>query len=135
VEGEEKLRKNTRIVEANGIDESTGAISTPIYRSVIYKHKTMTHSPENFAYARCDSPTVRALTTYISDLEGGKRGFATSSGMGAISVVLKLFQPGDHILVTSDLYGGTYRYFQDYYAKYGYEFEYIGACKGYQTHC
>jgi cystathionine beta-lyase/cystathionine gamma-synthase len=86
----------------------------------------MTHSPENFAYARCDSPTVRALTTYISDLEGGKRGFATSSGMGAISVVLKLFQPGDHILVTSDLYGGTYRYFQDYYAKYGYEFEYIG---------
>lgn len=119
------MKKNTEIITGSGIDEETGCISIPIYRGVTYKHKNFEHKPEDFAYARCDTPTLRALGNYVSKLEGGKRAFATSSGMGAISVVLKLFNPGDHILVTSDLYGGTYRYFNDYYSKYGFEFEYI----------
>lgn len=119
------MRENTKIVTGSGIDEETGSIVVPIYRGVTYKHKSLEHRPEDFSYARCDTPTLRILSNYIANLEGGARAFATSSGMGAISVVLKLFQPGDHILVTSDLYGGTYRYFQDYYSKYGYEFEYI----------
>lgn len=119
------MKKNTEIVQGSGTDEITGCVSLPIYRGVTFKHKSIEHGAGDFAYARCDTPTLRALGNYISKLEGGKRAVATASGMGAISVVLKLFNPGDHILVTSDLYGGTYRYFENYYRKYGFEFEYI----------
>ena len=119
------MHKNTRIIKGTDVDEATGCISVPIYRGVTYRHKSLEHKPENFAYARCDTPTLRALGRYMSSLDSGARAFATSSGMGAISVVLKLFGPGDHIIVTSDLYGGTYRYFEDYYRKYGFDFEYI----------
>ena len=119
------MHKNTRIIKGTDVDEATGCISVPIYRGVTYRHKSLEHKPENFAYARCDTPTLRALGRYMASLDSGARAFATSSGMGAISVVLKLFGPGDHIIVTSDLYGGTYRYFEDYYRKYGFDFEYI----------
>lgn len=119
------MKENTKLVRNSGIDNETGCISVPIYRGVTYKHKTFEHTPEGFGYARCDTPTLRALNQYIASLDNGARAFATATGMGAISIVIKLFNPGDHIIVTSDLYGGTYRYFQDYYSKYGYEFEYI----------
>lgn len=119
------MREKTKLIVGAGRDGQTGCISVPIYRGVTYKHKGLVHKPEDFAYARCGTPTLRALEDYVTLLEGGVRGFATSSGMGAISIVLKLFSPGDHIIVTSDLYGGTYRYFEDYYRSYGYNFQYV----------
>lgn len=119
------MRENTRIVHGEGSDEVTGCISKPLYRGVNYRHKHFQHEKGDFAYARCGTPTTAALEDNIALLEGGKRGFATSSGMGAISVVFKLFKPGDHIIVTYDLYGGTYRYLHNYLALYGYEFDYV----------
>lgn len=119
------MKDQTKCVQTRDKDEEIACINLPLYRGVIYRHKDFTHQPGQFAYARCATPTTEALGDLVADLEGGVKGFTTSSGMGAISVVMKLFHPGDHIIVTADLYGGTYRYFHDYLQEYGFEFSYV----------
>lgn len=115
----------TTCVQTPDNDEDIRCINLPLYRGVTYRHKELIHKPGEFAYSRCGNPTTTALGKLIAELEGGTDGFTTSSGMGAISVVMKLFHPGDHIIASSDLYGGTYRYFHDYLEDYGYEFSYV----------
>src|SRR5689334_15854431 len=91
-------------------DPSTGAIMTPIYQTSTYvqespgKHK-------GYAYARGKSPTRVALEKCIAVLEHAKHGLCFSSGMGATDAVIKLLRPGDEVIATDDLYGGSFRMF------------------------
>jgi cystathionine gamma-synthase len=119
-----KLHLETRLVHGckNG-DPHTGAMSFPIYQSATFKHPGPNQST-GYDYTRTQNPTREEMENTIAILEGGKAGFAFSSGMAAISTVLALFAPGDHLVVSDDLYGGTYRLFEKIYRGYGLDFTY-----------
>lgn len=89
-------------------DPATGASSIPIYQASTFAQPDPEH-PGPYDYARSGNPTREALEHAIAKLEGGAQGLAFSSGMAATSSVLLLFQPGDHLVVGQDIYGGTYR--------------------------
>jgi cystathionine gamma-synthase len=102
----------------------TGAVSTPIFQSSTFRHPGLGQST-GFDYSRAANPTRLELEKTMALLEKGKYGLAFSSGMGAISALIKLFKPGSHLIVPEDLYGGTYRLFQEYYSRYGFSFSWI----------
>ncbi|GIO23470.1 bifunctional cystathionine gamma-lyase/homocysteine desulfhydrase [Oceanobacillus sp. J11TS1] len=103
------MRKKTQLIHGGvDIDKNVGAMSPPIYQASTFRQNGVGNF--TYEYARTGNPTREALETLIADLEKGKRGFAFASGMAAIAAVMDLFQAGDHILVTDDVYGGTYRY-------------------------
>ncbi|MHB9291799.1 cystathionine gamma-synthase [Hollandina sp. SP2] len=102
----------------------TGAISTPIYQSSTFRHPDLFEST-GFDYSRGNNPTRTELEQTLALLEQGRYGLAFSSGMGAISGIIKLYQPGDHLIISEDLYGGTYRLFNEYYARYGFSFSWV----------
>lgn len=105
----------TQLVQlGNRSDEKTGAVSAPIYLSTAYEHKGIGQST-GYDYSRTKNPTRALLEDGIAQLENGDAGFACSSGMAAIQLVLSLFRSGDHLIVPEDIYGGTYRLL-DYYA-------------------
>ncbi|UFU01333.1 bifunctional cystathionine gamma-lyase/homocysteine desulfhydrase [Radiobacillus kanasensis] len=89
-------------------DEQTGAVSVPIYQVSTYKQDAVGQH-RGYEYSRTGNPTRHALETLIADLENGKAGFAFGSGMAAITSVMMLFNAGDHVVMTDDVYGGTYR--------------------------
>ncbi|GMO52064.1 MAG: PLP-dependent aspartate aminotransferase family protein [Treponemataceae bacterium] len=103
---------------------TTGAVSFPIYQSATFRHPGLEQST-GFDYSRGTNPTRQVLENTLALLEKGTSALAFSTGMGAISAVIKLFKPGDRIIVSEDLYGGTYRLFDEYYARYGFEFSWI----------
>ncbi len=98
-------------------DATWGAIMTPIYQTSTYAQKEMGQHP--LEYARTGNPTRTALQDCVAALEGGKHGLAFASGMATIDTVLRLLKPGDHVLASNDVYGGTYRIFKRVYAGYG----------------
>jgi cystathionine gamma-synthase len=102
----------------------TGAISTPIYQSATFRHPSLGGST-GFDYSRGVNPTRSELERTMALAEHGKYGLAFATGMGAISAIIKLYSPGDHIIVSEDLYGGTYRLFSRYYAAYGFSFSWV----------
>lgn len=103
------MRIKTKLIHGGIVgDETTGAVSTPIYQVSTYKQQAVGKF-NGYEYSRTGNPTRHALEVLISDLEGGKAGFAFGSGMAAISSVMMLFSKGDHIVLTDDVYGGTYR--------------------------
>jgi cystathionine gamma-synthase len=102
----------------------TGAISTPIFQSASFRHPEL-HQSTGFDYSRGINPTRLVLENTMALLEGGKYALAFATGMGAISALIKLFSPGDHLIVSEDLYGGTFRLFNEYYARYGFLFSYV----------
>lgn len=105
----------TRLVQlGNQSDAKTGAVNPPIYLSTAYKHDGLGQST-GYDYTRTKNPTRAILEEGIANLESGDQGYACSSGMAAIQLVLSLFRSGDEIIAPDDLYGGTYRLF-DYYA-------------------
>lgn len=119
------LHIETEVVHGcKGCDPDTGSISFPIYQSATFKHKGLGKST-GYDYSRDQNPTREELENTISKLECGKKAFAFSSGMAAISVVLTMFSNGDHIIVSDDLYGGTYRIFENIYKNYGIEASYV----------
>jgi cystathionine gamma-synthase len=127
--GEEHCKKNisletTAVRGATYFDPATGAVSTPIYQSSTFRHPGLGQST-GFDYSRVVNPTRSELEKTVALLEHGKYGLAFASGMGAISAIIKLFKSGDHLVVSEDLYGGTYRLFNDYYRPYGYSFSWI----------
>lgn len=101
----------------------TGAVSAPVYFSTSYRHEGFGQST-GYDYTRTKNPTRDAVEEAIAVLEEGARGLAFSSGMAAIQAVLSLFRPGDEIIASSDLYGGTYRLFEQYAERYGLRFRY-----------
>lgn len=104
-------------------DESTGAIMTPIYQTSTYiqsevgKHK-------GYEYSRTLNPTRHALERNIAAIENGKHGLCFGSGLAAIDAVIKMLNPGDEVISTNDLYGGSYRIFNGIFAKYGIKFHF-----------
>jgi cystathionine gamma-synthase len=109
---------------AKGGDETTGAVSFPIYQSATFRHPGLNRST-GYDYSRLQNPTREEAERAVARLERGRHGFAFSSGMAAVTTVLKLFGPGDHIVVSDDLYGGTYRIFEEVYKGYGLEYEFV----------
>ncbi|MCC2248356.1 bifunctional cystathionine gamma-lyase/homocysteine desulfhydrase [Virgibacillus sp. AGTR] len=103
------MRKKTKMIHG-GItgDERTGAVSVPIYQVSTYQQDEI-GKHRGYEYSRTGNPTRHALETVIADLENGVSGFAFGSGMAAITSVMMLFQAEDHILMTDDVYGGSYR--------------------------
>ncbi|MDT2612673.1 cystathionine gamma-synthase [Enterococcus dongliensis] len=89
-------------------DPLTGAVSVPIYQTSTYRQKKL-GQPGDFEYSRSGNPTRQALEALIAELEGGVKGFAFGSGLAAIHAVLSVFQPGDHLILGDDVYGGTFR--------------------------
>ncbi|MED3764623.1 methionine biosynthesis PLP-dependent protein [Ureibacillus terrenus] len=99
----------TKLVQlGNQSDSRTGAVNPPIYMSTAYRHTGIGEST-GYDYIRTKNPTREILEKGIAELEGGDAGFACSSGMAAIQLVLSIFKPGDEILLPEDVYGGTYR--------------------------
>lgn len=119
------MKAETRCVHGvKGFDKETGAISFPIYQSATFRHPGLNQST-GYDYSRVLNPTREELENTVAALEEGKKAYAYSSGMAAISAVLSLFQPGDHILFSDDLYGGTFRIANEVFKGYGIEFDMI----------
>jgi Cystathionine beta-lyases/cystathionine gamma-synthases len=119
----------TKVVRGGmGSDPRTGAISFPIYQTATFKHPGLGKST-GYDYTRSGNPTREEVENTIAGLEGGSAGFAFSSGLAAISAVMELFAPGDHLLVSDDLYGGTYRLFEEISRKHGLDFTYTDTSK------
>jgi len=108
-------------------DSGTGAIMTPIYQTSTYvqpspgKHK-------GYEYSRSQNPTREVLQENLAALENGRHGLAFSSGMAAIDAVLKLLKPGDEVLSSLDIYGGTYRIFTEIFQEFGVTFRFVDMC-------
>ncbi|MBO7420804.1 MAG: PLP-dependent transferase, partial [Spirochaetaceae bacterium] len=98
-----------------------GAISFPIYQTATYAHPGVGKST-GFDYSRLQNPTREQLEMLICELEHGTDAVALSSGMAAIALLMELFKPGDHLIVDSDLYGGTIRLFDNVSIKNGIKF-------------
>lgn len=98
-----------------------GAVSFPIYQTATYAHPAVGQST-GFDYSRLQNPTRAQVEKVVAQLEGGIDAFALSSGMAAISLLFEIFKPGDHLVVDSDLYGGSIRLFDYVTAKNGVEF-------------
>ncbi len=115
----------TRIIHA-GIDRDplTGASSIPVYHATTFHQKDPTDIGE-YDYSRSGNPTRHALEKAIAELEGGVAGYAFSTGMAATSSVLLLFQPGDHIILSEDIYGGTFRVINTIFARWGLESSFV----------
>ncbi|GHV75762.1 cystathionine gamma-synthase [Spirochaetia bacterium] len=123
----DRCKLSMRTVTVHGatlFEVRTGAISTPIYQSSTFRHPGLGETT-GFDYSRGINPTRMELEKTIALLEHGTCGLAFATGMGAISSVIKLFKSGDHLIVSEDLYGGTYRLFSEYYARYGFSFSWI----------
>lgn len=105
-------------------DPSTGAIMTPIYQTSTYVQESPAKH-KGYAYARGANPTRNSLQKSIAALEGGKFGLCFSSGMGATDAVIKLLNPGDEVITSNDLYGGSYRMFTKVYERFGIKFHFI----------
>jgi cystathionine beta-lyase/cystathionine gamma-synthase len=105
-------------------DPGTGAVITPIYQTSTYVQQSP-GDHKGYDYGRTANPTRSALEANIASLETGKQGFAFSSGMAAISTVMGLVKQGDHIIVTENVYGGTYRFFEQVMANYGLSFSFV----------
>lgn len=107
----------------NRSEDRTGTINTPVYFSTAYRHTGIGEST-GYDYARTGNPTREVVEKAIATLEEGDRGFACSSGMAAIQTVFSLFEHGDEILASQDLYGGTYRLFEQGWNRWGLSFSY-----------
>ncbi|MCA1628468.1 MAG: aminotransferase class I/II-fold pyridoxal phosphate-dependent enzyme, partial [Acidobacteria bacterium] len=105
-------------------DPTTGAVSVPIYQTSTYAQEGLGRH-KGFEYARTQNPTRAACEKNIAALEGARFGFAFASGMAAIDATLRLVKAGDHVIVSDNTYGGTYRLFSRVLANYGIEFSFV----------
>lgn len=109
-------------------DPTTGAVNVPIYSTSTYANEAFGES-KGYDYGRTINPTRVALEKNLAALEKGKHGFAFSSGMGAIHAVGTLLQQGDHVIVTNNVYGGTFRIFERIFKNFGLEFSWVDTSK------
>ena len=119
------MKFNTKVIHA-GVhpDVSTGAIMTPIYQTSTYVQDEIgVH--KGFEYSRTGNPTRQVLENNLAAIEGGKYGACFGSGLAAIDAVVKMLNPGDEVISTNDLYGGSYRIFTTIFEKYGIKFHFV----------
>ncbi|MEI8120960.1 MAG: aminotransferase class I/II-fold pyridoxal phosphate-dependent enzyme, partial [bacterium] len=119
------LQLSTLLAQAgNRRDEKTGSISVPIYQTASFGHPGLGQST-GFDYSRTSNPTRLVLEETLASADGGVKGFAFASGLAAIDAVLHLFRSGDRIIVTEDLYGGTYRLLEKVFRPLGMDAVYV----------
>lgn len=106
------------------VEQKVGAVNVPIYLSSTFDQENLGQFGP-FDYSRSGNPTRKALEETIAELEGGVRGFAFSSGMAAISSSFMLFSSGDHVLVSEDVYGGTYRFVTKILPRFGIDYTFV----------
>jgi cystathionine beta-lyase/cystathionine gamma-synthase len=114
----------TAIHAGNEADAATGAVSVPIYQTSTYAQEGLGQH-KGYEYARTQNPTRAALERNIAALENGRFGYAFASGMAAIDATLRLVKSGDHVIVSDNTYGGTFRLFTRVLANYGIEFDFV----------
>lgn len=120
----DRCRQETFLVQiGNNRDEHFRAVSTPIYFSTAFRHEEI-GLQDGYDYIRTGNPTRTVLEEAVAELEKGDKAFATSSGMSAVQLVFSLFEKGDHIISSRDIYGGNFRLFEIFEKKYGFEFSY-----------
>jgi cystathionine gamma-synthase len=121
----EKWKIESRLAQIGSQEEPvTGAISFPVYQATAFRHPKLGQST-GFDYARTKSPTRKVLEDAIAQLESGDAGFACSSGMAALQTIFALFSQGDHLIVSLDLYGGTYRLLEKIMSRFGVTATYV----------
>ena len=106
-------------------DPTTGAIMTPIYQTSTYIQKSP-GDHKGYEYSRTGNPTRNSLEKNIAALENGKHGLCFGSGLAAVDAIIKLLSPGDEVISTNDLYGGTYRIFTKVFENFGIKFHFVG---------
>ncbi|MDR0268779.1 aminotransferase class I/II-fold pyridoxal phosphate-dependent enzyme [Paenibacillus sp.] len=122
---EDTFKFGTKLLHfGSEIDSTTGASSVPIYQASTFHHEDVFNPPVH-DYSRSGNPTRQALEDYIALLEGGVHGFAYSSGMAAISSTFMMLSAGDHMIVTEDVYGGTYRLLTSILSRFGIESTFV----------
>ncbi len=120
------MNKKTQLIHGGKTtDPYTGAVTTPIYQTSTYEQDAIGDLRQGYEYSRSGNPTRTALEGLIADLEHGQHGFAFGSGMAAISAVIMLLDEGDHLLINSDVYGGTYRALTKVFTRYGIKVDFI----------
>lgn len=122
---------NTRCLhlqEDEGKYENYGSLSYPIYQTATYAHPGVGQST-GYDYSRLQNPTREHLEKVVASLEHGTDAFALSTGMAAITLLMEIFEPGDHIIAEADLYGGSIRLFDNISKKNNYEFTYVNCSK------
>ncbi|UCZ53481.1 cystathionine beta-lyase [Bacillus shivajii] len=118
-------RFETRLIHNDqSVDKQTGAVSVPVHHTSTF-HQSYIESFGKYDYSRSGNPTREALEETIAQLEGGSSGFAFSSGMAAISTAFLLLSKGDHVLISEDVYGGTYRMVTEVLQRFGIEYTFI----------
>lgn len=106
-------------------DKAYGSVMPPIYQTSTYAQSTP-GGHKGYEYSRTHNPTRNALENAFASIENGNHGLAFGSGLAAIDAVIKLLQPGDEVISTNDLYGGTYRLFTSVFEKFGIKFHFVG---------
>ncbi|WP_424003322.1 cystathionine gamma-synthase [Maribacter sp. IgM3_T14_3] len=124
--GSKNLKFNTKTIHGGQQpDAAYGAVMPPIYQTSTYAQNTP-GGHKGYEYSRSANPTRTALEKSLASIEGGKFGLAFGSGLAAIDAVLKLLAPGDEVISTNDLYGGSYRIFKKIFEKFGIVFHFVG---------
>ena len=121
------MKFNTKTIHGgqHNVDPAYGSVMPPIYQTSTYS-QTTPGGHKGYEYSRSANPTRTALENSLASIENGKFGLAFGSGLAAIDAVLKLFKPGDEIITTNDLYGGSYRLFTKIFEGLGLKFHFIG---------
>ncbi|RKN83072.1 cystathionine gamma-synthase [Ulvibacterium marinum] len=123
---EKKLKFNSKTIHGGQEpDKAYGAVMPPIYQTSTYA-QTTPGGHQGYEYSRSANPTRTALENSLASIENGKYGLAFASGLSAMDAVIKLLSPGDEVVSTNDLYGGSYRLFKQVFEKYGITFHFIG---------
>ena len=123
---EKKLRFNSATIHGGQApDPAYGAVMPPIYQTSTYA-QTTPGGHKGFEYSRTHNPTRQALEKSLASIENGKHGLAFASGLAAMDAVMKLLQPGDEVISTNDLYGGSYRLFTKIFEGFGLKFHFVG---------
>ena len=120
------MKFSTKTIHAGQkADKATGAVVVPIYQTSTYKQDEL-YVHKGFEYSRTGNPTRQALEECLAALEDGRFGLAFSSGLAAEHAVLSTLRPGDHVIAAEDMYGGTYRLFEQVFKPFGLRFSYVG---------
>ena len=121
-----KFRFNTKTIHGGQApDPAYGAVMPPIYQTTTYA-QTTPGGHQGFEYSRTHNPTRQALEKALASIENGKHGLAFGSGLAAIDAILKLLKPGDEVISTNNLYGGSYRLFTKIFEGFGIKFHFVG---------
>jgi cystathionine beta-lyase len=124
--GEKRLKFNSKTIHGGQQpDKAYGSVMPPIYQTSTYAQSTP-GGHRGYAYSRSANPTRTALENSLASIENGNYGLAFGSGLAAIDAVIKLLSPGDEVVSTNDIYGGSYRLFKQIFEKFGIKFHFIG---------